>query len=78
MSKVTKKEGPPILNLEEPSEVKSFAFPVSLCLWEVKKSAVNRCSTNKIAFIISGKVNGIVKANTNSLKTTCKYAHYWE
>ena len=34
----------------------------------------DRCSTNTSAFIISEKVNGIVKANTNSLKNTFEYA----
>ena len=37
---------------------------------------VDGFSTNKRAFIISEKVYGTVKANTNSLKNTREYAHY--
>ena len=43
----------------------------------LKKPAVDRCSTNTRAFTIPKKVNEIVKANTNSLKNTCEYAHCW-
>ena len=39
-------------------------------LMRIWKPALDSRSTNKRAFIISEKVNGIVKANTNSLKNT--------
>ena len=41
----------------------------------ILKPVVDKCSTNTIAYIISEKVNGIVKVNTNSLKNNCKYAN---
>ena len=65
------------LNLAEPSEVRSLDFPLSLCQWEFSKPVVEGSSTNARAFIISTKVNGIVKANTSTLKNTYEYAHYY-
>ena len=75
--KMTKKEEPLNLNLEESSEVRSLAFPVSLGYWEFWKLVVDICSTNTRAFIIFRKVDGIVNAKTNSLKNTFEYDRYW-
>ena len=43
---------------------------------KIKHVFVDRCATNTRVFIISEKVNGIVKANTNFLKNAFEYAHY--
>ena len=43
-----------------------------------RKPVLDRFSTNAGALISPPKVNGIVKVNTNSLKDTCEYAHYWQ
>ena len=67
--KVTKKEESINFNPEESSKVKNLVFPVSLRLWKFKQPVADIRSTNLRAFLIFRKVNGIVKANSNSVKT---------
>ena len=56
-------------NLTVPSEVRSLAFLVRLAMLKrILIPVADRYSTNTRTFIISKKVNGIVKANRNSLK----------
>ena len=74
---MTKREESLNLNLAESSEAKSLVFPVSLCKWKFLTPVIDICSSNTRAFIISKKVNGKLKANTDSLNNASEYAHYW-
>ena len=74
--KVTKKKEPLNLMFPELSQVRRLVFPVNLSVL-MRISKPSRCSTSPSACIISEKVNGIIKANINSLKSTCKKGHYY-
>ena len=65
---MTKKEEPLNLNHVGPSEVKSHENLKNQLLMDVQ--LIKRAS------IIPKKVNGIIKSNTSSLKSTCEYTHY--